>query len=120
MQSDRNVIEPIELALVVQNVRRETLLDYFQSFSKLFRALCRIGTVKTNLDRRNAPSHSEFKAAAAHLVEHADFFNQAQRMIKREQIYERTEAKSLGTLRDRRQENTGRRRITQWRSMVLG
>ena len=53
------------------------------------------------------------------MVQHADFFDQAQRDIQRDEINQGTDADAGCGLRQRRQENTGRRRRAQGRAVVL-
>jgi hypothetical protein len=120
LHDDRGIIELIEVAVVIQAVRRQALLEYFQRFGKLPGTLGRVGAVEANFDWKSAPAYTELEAAAAHLIEHANLFDQPQAMIEREQINEGPEANSLGPLRHCRLENAGRRRLTQWRAMVLG
>ncbi len=56
----------------------------------------------------------------AHLVEHADLVDQPQRVVERQQVDHRPEAKPLGALRNGGQEQAGRRRIAERRVVVLG
>ena len=53
------------------------------------------------------------------LIEHADFFDQPDRMIERQQIDHRSEPQGFGALRDRRQIDAGRRGHAERRRMVL-
>jgi len=57
---------------------------------------------------------------AAQLVEHADFFDQPQRMIERQQINQRAEAQLFGALRQRGEENSRRSRAADRRAVMLG
>ena len=54
------------------------------------------------------------------MIEHADFLDHPQRMIERQGENHRPEAQPLGALRDRRQENAGRRRHAERRPVVFG
>ena len=86
------------------------------------RASCRrswIDAVIADLDRRDALADAEQEPAAAHLVEHADFFGQPQRMIERQRVDQRAEMQPLGALRDRRKD-ARRRGHPERREMVLG
>ena len=56
----------------------------------------------------------------AHLIEHAQIFEQAQRLIKWQQPCERTQSQPLGMLRHRAQEQIGRGRRRQRRAVVFG
>ena len=79
-----------------------------------------IERVVRGLERRHAAADAELETPAAHLVEHADFLDQAQRMIKRQEIDQRAEAQPVGALRQRREENSGRRRAADRRAVMLG
>ena len=70
-------------------------------------ALREIERVVRGLERRHAAADAELEAPAAHLVEHADFLDQAQRMIERQQINQRAEAQSFGALRQCGEEDLG-------------
>src|SRR5205085_11377773 len=79
-----------------------------------------IDAVEADLDRRDAAPDTVEKTAARHLVEHADFVNEAQRMIERQKVHHRPETELLRALRDGRQKDARRRRVTQRRIMMLG
>ena len=79
-----------------------------------------VEAVGLGLERRHAAADAELEAPAAHLIEHADFLDQAQRMIERQQIDQRAEAQRLGALRHRREEQPGRGGAAERRRMVLG
>ena len=72
------------------------------------------------LERRHAAADAELEPPAAQLVEHADFLDQPQRMIERQQINQRAEAQLLGALRQRGEENSRRSRATDRRAVMLG
>jgi hypothetical protein len=91
-----------------------------ERLGELLHAACIIGPEKLNLDRRNAAADAEQKASAAHLVEHADLVDQAERVIERQQIHHRAEAQLTCPLRDRGQEEAGRRSIAERCVVVLG
>jgi hypothetical protein len=46
--------------------------------------LRKVERVVGGLERRHAAADAELEPSAAHLVEHADFLDQAQRMIERQ------------------------------------
>src|SRR5215472_13908491 len=54
------------------------------------------------------------------MVEHADFFREADRMIERKQVDQRPEVEPLGALRNRGQEDTGRGRHAERGRVMLG
>ena len=96
------------------------LHDDRQRFIVDVAGLRRIGAEQFELDRRGAAAEPDVEAAAAHLIEHADFLDHPQRMIERQGEDHRPEAQPLGALRDRRQENAGRRRHAERRPVVFG
>src|SRR5262249_39841419 len=76
--------------------------------------------VSARLERRHAAPDAELEAPAAHLIEHADFLDQAQRMIERQEVDEGAEAQRLGALRHGREEQPGRGGAAERRRMMLG
>ena len=70
--------------------------------------------------RRDALADAELEPPAAHLVEHADFFGEPQRMIERERVDERPEAEPLRPLRDGGEEDARRGRHAERRRVMLG
>ena len=69
---------------------------------------------------RGAAADAQLEAAAAHLVEHADLFGQAQRMIEAERIDQRAETERGGALGDGGEEQAGRGRHAERRAVMLG
>src|ERR1700709_1271486 len=68
--------------------------------------------------RRPAPD-PDLDPAAAQMIEHADFFGQPQRMVRRQHIDQRTETQAFGPLRDCCEKDARRRRQVERRRMVL-
>ena len=71
-------------------------------------------------DRRCAAAEADVQAAAAELVEHADFLRQAQRMIERQGVDHRAEAQGFGALGDGGEEHVGRWRHAERGAVVFG
>ena len=71
-------------------------------------------------ERRRAAPESEFQPAAAHLVEHADFFDQPQRLVQRQHVHHRAKPQPRCALCDSRQHDARRRRKPERRRVVLG
>ena len=65
-------------------------------------------------------SEADIEAAAAHLVEHADFLDHPEWMVERKGVDQRSEAKPPRALRDSRQKNAWRWRHPERRRVVLG
>ena len=99
---------------------RQTAADDLERLGELLHAACETDTEEPDLDRRDAAADAEQKAPSAHLVEHADLVDQAQRVIERQQIHHWPEPDLPRPLRDRGQEDTGRRGIAERRVVVLG
>src|SRR6516165_3187243 len=79
-----------------------------------------VETISRGLERRDAAPNPEFEATAAHLVEHADFLDQAQGMIEWQEIHHRAKTQPAGALRQGRKEQAGRRGAADRRAVVLG
>ena len=58
--------------------------------------------------------------AAGHLVQHGDFLDQPQRIVKRQQIDQRTEPDAARPLRRCAEKQRRRRRHAERRGMVFG
>ena len=71
-------------------------------------------------ERRDAAADAEFEAAAADLIEHADFLHEPQRIVKRQQIDQRPHMDSPGACGDRGEKNAGRRREAERRRVMFG
>ncbi len=72
------------------------------------------------LGRRRAAPESDLDAAAAHMIEHAELLDHAQRVIERQRIDHRPEAQPFRALRDRGHEDAGARRHAEGRRVMLG
>src|SRR3984893_11484253 len=119
-QDHRHVVKSVMLALERQFVAGKALEDEFEGLVIDFAGLREIETVSASLKRRDAASDPELEPPAAHLIEHADFLDQAQRMIERQEIDEGAEAQRLGALRHGREKEPGRGGAAERRRVVLG
>ena len=79
----------------------------------------RIDSPISQLVRRGAAADADLDAASAQMIEHADFFGEPQRVMRRQHIDQGAEAKASGALRNRRQKNARRRRQIERRRVVL-
>ena len=120
MQDHRHLVEAIELAVETQFVRCETLKQHLECFVVHRLRLREIERVIRGFERRHAASDAKFESSAAQLIEHADFLDQAQRVIERQQIDHRTEAQPRGALRHGGEKQAGRRRAAKRRAVMLG
>src|SRR6201981_633674 len=87
-QDHRTVVKSVMLAIERQFVAGKALEDEFEGLVIDFAGLREIEAVSASLERRHAASDPELEPSAAHLIEHADFLDQAQRMIERQEIDE--------------------------------
>ena len=72
------------------------------------------------LIHRDAAADPELEAAAAQLIDHANLFDQAERVVKRQQIDQRAETQFRRALRQRREDQRGGGGGAEWRRVVLG
>ena len=98
----------------------QSLEHDLQRFVEAFLGGGRVDAEERRFVGRGAATDAEFEPAAAHDVEHADLFDQPQRMIEAQRIGERPEAKLGRTLGDGGEEQAGRGRRAQRRAVVLG
>src|SRR5215813_12114653 len=94
-QDHWHLVKLVVLAFERQLVRGEALQNELECFVINLSGLREVEPIGAGLERRHAPPDSEFEAPAAHLIEHANFLDQAQRMVERQEIDERTEAQAL-------------------------
>jgi hypothetical protein len=85
-----------------------------------FHCLREVETVRLRLERRYPAADTELEAAVAHLIEHANFLDQPQRMVERQEIDERTEAQIRRALRHGGEEKAWRCGTAERRRMMLG
>ena len=107
LEHHRHFVEAIEFALEGQLVGGEALEQHLERFVVHRAGLRKVERIVRGLERRHAAADAEFEPPAAQLVEHADFLDQPQRMIERQQIDQRAEAQFFGALRQRGEENSG-------------
>ena len=79
--------------------------------------MVRIDAVIADLVRRRAAADADFEAAVAEMVEHADFFREPQRMMRRQDVDQCAEAKPPGALGCGGQKYARRRRKIERRRM---
>ncbi len=116
----RHILEGEMLALEIEHLLGEALQHDLDCFRVDLLRGRRIGAVIFEFDRHRAAAEADLQPAAAHLIEHADFLDQPQRVVQRHRPDQRAEPKPAGALRDRRQEHARRRRHAERRRMMLG
>jgi hypothetical protein len=72
------------------------------------------------LKRRDSPPDSDFEPAAAQVVEHADFRGETDRIVKRKQVDERSEAQAARSLAERGQKYPRRGRHAEGSRVMFG
>src|SRR6185312_1383919 len=91
-----HAVEAVELAGEAELIDREALEQQLKGLVIHRLGRGEIERVILAFERRHAAADAELEAAAAQLVEHADFLYQAQRMIERQQEDHRPEAQPSG------------------------
>ena len=116
----RHVFELVVAPVPGQRVGRECLEDQLETFGIDLLAFLGVLAIEGNLIRHGAAPETDFQPPAAHVIEHADFFEHPQRMVRGQRINEGTEAQPPGALPDCRQEHAGRWRHAERREVMLG
>src|SRR5262249_13939075 len=80
------------VASVVDALLREALVEHVQDVLVVSARLLEIDAVGIELHRRDAAPHADVEASAAEMIEHAQLFQQPQRMVERQEIEQRAEA----------------------------
>ena len=119
LHRDRHAVEIVILAVKGQLVLGQADAGDLECLAELLRAGREIDAVKPDLDRRDAAPDAVQKTPLAHLVEHADFVDQPQRVVERQQIDHRAEFEVLRALRDGGEKDARRRRVAERRVVVL-
>ena len=120
LHDQRDVLEGEVLAGMVEPVGTQPLENDFQALVETLLGGAGFYAEELRLVRRGAAADAELEPAAAHDVEHADLFQQPQRMIEAERIGERPEAKGGRALRDGGEKQARRGRGAQRRAVMLG
>ena len=75
--------------------------------------------VEVELERRDPAPHADLEPAVAQVIEHADFLDQAQRRIERQEIDQRPQPHARGRARDRAQIDARHRHHVERGGMML-
>src|SRR5262245_21695265 len=119
-QLHRDVLEGKKVAAKIEGSLGEALYDQLQSFHVDLLRLCRVESIEGSFSGRGSTAEADLQPPAANLVKHTDFFDQPNRMVKRQRIDQRAETKSLCALRHGSQEYAGRRCHAERRRVMLG
>src|SRR5262249_29182562 len=117
---DRDVLEGEAVAAVVDALLREALVEHVQYVLVVGARLLEIDAVGVELHRRNAAPHADVEAAAAEMIEHAELFQQPERMVEGKEIGQRAEPDAPRFARGGGQKYARRRRHRQRRRVMLG
>src|SRR4026207_54872 len=88
-----HVVERIKLAMEVETLLSKPAHDELQPFDVHELGFRRIVAVHGGFYLRSAAAKANIETAPAHLIEHANFFDQTHRMIKRQRVNQRSETK---------------------------
>jgi hypothetical protein len=116
----RHVLEAEEPARVAEALGAQRLEQHVARLVVAPRNICTVNAVQLVLDPDRAASESHLQPAAAHLVKHADFLGEAQRMVEARHVHHRSEAQPARTLRDRREIHARRRRESERCTVMFG
>ena len=107
LQLHGHVLEVEELAGEVEGLPRQSLKDEIEALGVDALRLLRVLPEHGQFDGGGAAAEADVQPPAAHLVEHADLFDEPERMVERQRIDQRAEAKPPGPLGHRGQEHAG-------------
>ena len=107
LQLHRNIVVDEMASFVVEHLLAQPEQDDVERLLEQRARMHRVDAMIGQLEDRDAPSDAELEAAAAEMIQHADFPDQAQRIVERQQIDQWSEADALGALRDGGQEDPG-------------
>jgi hypothetical protein len=120
LELHRHVGIVVELAVKRERAAGQRLAHDLQRFEIHLLPMVGIDPEISGLDRRDAAADAELEAPPAQRVEHADLLDQAQRVMERKRVDQRTEAQALRALGDRGEENAGRGGKAERRRVMLG
>src|SRR5215470_889157 len=104
---DRGILEAVELAVVAERLAGEHLHEDGVSLKITRLRFVWIGAVVSKLVRRHPAPDTEFKSTVTQMIEHANLFIEADRVIERELVDQRPEAKPGRALRDTGEKHAG-------------
>jgi hypothetical protein len=119
-QCDRHVVVDVVLALVGERIGGQTGTDAGESVEENIARIVVLDLVVLELVGRHAAADADVEPAIAQVIEHADFLDQAQRRIERQQINQRAKPHTFGRPRDGAEIDAGHRHQVERRGMMLG
>jgi len=114
------VLEGEEPAFEVDHIVFKSAHQHGEGFMIERRSVGGIDPIAFVLDERAAAAHADHEAAAAHVIEHADFFVNAQRVIERQHVNQGAKPQGPRALDRRSEKDAGACRQPKRRRMVFG
>ena len=105
---------------MVEHVGREPLEDDLERLPVDLLGLQMVQIEVRHLVGDDPPAHPEVEAPAREVVEHADLFDESERVVEGQTVHARPQTDAPGPLGGRGEEDTGHRRQPERRGMVLG
>ena len=119
-QRDRHVVIEVAAAFETERLRYQAGPDAVVGLEKNVTRIVVHDIVKFQLIGRHAAADADIEAAVAQMIEHADFLDQPQRRIERQQVDQRAEPQLLGLAGDGAKIDARHRNQIQRRGVVLG
>src|SRR5262245_18832180 len=119
-QLHRDILESKKVAAKIEGSFGEALYDQLQSLRVDLLRLCRVESIEGSFGGRGSTAEADLQSSPAHLIEHTDFFDQPNRMVKRQRIDQWAETKSLRALCYSSQKYAGRGCHAEGRRVMLG
>jgi hypothetical protein len=119
-QRDRHILIDKMLAGIAELVRGQAGADAFVRIDEDFARLIVLDLVEFQFIGRHAAADADIEPAVAEMIEHADFLDQPQRRIERQQINQRPEPQALGRARDGAEIDARHRHHIERRRVMLG
>ncbi len=110
LDDQRDVFQAEELADMIEAVGAQSLEHDLEYFVEALLGGGGLDAEERRLVGRGAAADAEPEPAGAHEVQHADLFDQPERMIEAERVGKRSEAKRRCALGDGGEEEAGRGR----------
>ena len=120
LYGDDKILEPIELAVEIEHVRFAGAHQHLERLMIHRLRGRRLDAVARVFEQRAAAPDPEHQPPAAHVIEHANFFVEPQRVVQRQHIDQRAEADAARALSERGEEHARARHGAKRRRMVLG
>src|SRR5579885_3478900 len=118
-QLHRHVLEMEVLTAERKPLVAESAMQHLECFLEDVACVIERDAMESELERRDSSADADLEPAAAQMVEHANLFDQAQRLIERQQVNQRAEMQPPGMLGGGGKKDVGRRRHPERGRMML-